>query len=83
MIKFRYLTYSNFGPMAKWYAEMAKKGWEIEKIILPFVHKFKKCQPKDINFRISLAPNEEFFLNFLKKNLLTTIRWQKDMVTTW
>ena len=69
MIKFRYLTYSNFGPMAKWYAEMAKKGWEIEKIILPFVHKFKKCQPKDINFRISLAPNEGVFSKFSKEEL--------------
>lgn len=69
MLKFRYLTYSNFGPMAKWYGDMAKKGWEIEKIILPFVHKFKKCQPKDINFRIILAPNEGVFSKFSKEEL--------------
>lgn len=25
MLKFRYLTYSNFGPMAKWYEGMLKK----------------------------------------------------------
>lgn len=26
MLKFRYLTYSNFGPMTKWYEGMAKKN---------------------------------------------------------
>ena len=36
MLKFRFLTYSNFGSMEKWYDEMAKEGYQIEKIVIPF-----------------------------------------------
>ena len=69
MIKFRYLTYTNFGPMAKWYEEMAKKGYQIEKIVIPFVHKFKKSEPEEIKYKISLAPNEGLFSKFSKEEL--------------
>ena len=31
MLKARYLTYTNFGLFEKWYEDMAKKGWQIEK----------------------------------------------------
>ena len=32
MLKFRYVTYSNFWPMAKRYEGMTKRGYQIEKI---------------------------------------------------
>lgn len=69
MLKFRYLSYSNFGLIEKWYEEMAKEGWKIEKIPLPFLHKFKKAEPEDIKYRISLARNEGVFSAFTKEEL--------------
>ena len=51
MLKTRYLTYTNFGLVEKWYEDMAKKGWQIEKIILPFIHKFKKAEPEDVRYK--------------------------------
>lgn len=69
MIKFRYLTYTNFGPMAKWYEEMARQGYQIEKIVIPFVHKFKKSEPEEIKYKIGLAPNEGLFSKFSKEEL--------------
>ncbi|WP_311481714.1 DUF2812 domain-containing protein [uncultured Anaerococcus sp.] len=69
MLKFRFLTYTNFGPMAQWYEEMAQKGWQIEKIPLPFIHKFKKCEPDDIKYKFSLATNESLFTKFSKEEL--------------
>lgn len=69
MLKFRYLTYSNFGLVEKWYEDMAKKGWQIEKILVPFVHKFKKAKPEDINYKVSLAQNEGYFSSFTKSEL--------------
>lgn len=69
MLKFRFLTYSNFGSMEKWYEEMVKEGYQIEKIVIPFVHKFKKCEPEDIKYKISLAPNEGLFSKFSKEEL--------------
>lgn len=69
MLKFRFLTYSNFGSMEKWYDEMAKEGYQIEKIVIPFIHKFKKCKQEDIKYKISLAPNEGLFSKFSKEEL--------------
>ena len=69
MLKARYLTYTNFGLFEKWYEDMAKKGWQIEKIILPFIHKFKKAAPEDARYKISLAPNEGSFSAFSKDEL--------------
>lgn len=69
MLKARYLTYTNFGLFEKWYEDMAKKGWQIEKIILPFIHKFKKVEPEDARYKISLAPNEGSFSAFSKDEL--------------
>lgn len=69
MIKFRYLTYNNFVPMAKWYEEMAKEGYQIEKIVMPFIHKFKKSESKDLKYKISLAANEGVFTKFSKEEL--------------
>lgn len=69
MLKFRYLTYSNFGLIKEWYEEMAKDGWQIEKIPLPFLHKFKKAEPEEIKYRISLARNEGAFSAFTKEEL--------------
>lgn len=39
MLKFRYLTYSNFWPMAKWYEGMAKRCYQIEKITYDNIYK--------------------------------------------
>lgn len=69
MLKARYLTYTNFGLFEKWYEDMAKKGWQIEKIILPFIHKFKKAAPEDARYKISIAPNEGSFSAFSKDEL--------------
>ena len=69
MLKARYLTYTNFGLVEKWYEDMAKKGWQIEKIILPFIHKFKKAEPEDVRYKISIAPNEGSFSAFSKNEL--------------
>lgn len=69
MLKSRYLTYTNFGLVEKWYEDMAKKGWQIEKIILPFIHKFKKAEPEDVRYKISIAPNEGSFSAFSKDEL--------------
>ena len=33
MLKARHLTYTNFGLVEKWYEDMAKEGWQIEKKI--------------------------------------------------
>lgn len=69
MLKFRFLTYTNFGLMEKWYEEMAREGWQIEKIPLPFVQKFKKCEPADVKYKISIAPNETWGHKFSKEEL--------------
>lgn len=69
MLKFRFLTYTNFGLMEKWYEEMAREGWQIEKIPLTFVHKFKKTEPTDIKYKISIAPNETWHVKFSKEEL--------------
>ena len=69
MFKLRYLTYTDFGLVEKWYEDMAKKGWQIEKIILPFIHKFKRAKPKEVHYKISLAPNEGTFSAFSKEEL--------------
>lgn len=69
MLKFRYMTYTNFGLFESWYEAMAKKGWQIEKIILPFIHKFKKARPEEVKYKISLAPNEGTFAAFSKDEL--------------
>ena len=69
MLKLRYLTYANFGLVEKWYEDMAKKGWQIEKIIFSFIHKFKKAEPEDASYKISMAPNEGSFSAFSKDEL--------------
>ena len=69
MLKARYLTYTNFGLFEKWYEYMAKEGWQIEKIIFPFIHKFKKAEPEDVRYKVSLAPNEGSFSAFSKDEL--------------
>lgn len=69
MLKARYLTYTNFGLVEKWYEDMAKKGWQIEKIIFSFIHEFKKAEPEDARYKISMAPNEGSFSAFSKDEL--------------
>lgn len=79
MLKARYLTYTNFGLFEKWYEDMAKKGWQIEKIILPFIHKFKKAEPEDARYKISIAPNEGSFSAFSKDELRDFDEMAKDL----
>lgn len=78
MLKTRYLTYTNFGLVEKWYEDMAKKGWQIEKIILPFIHKFKKAEPEDVRYKISFVPNEGSFSAFSKDELRDFDEMAKD-----
>lgn len=78
MLKARYLTYTNFGLVEKWYEDMAKKGWQFEKIILPFIHKFKKAEPEDVRYKISIAPNEGSFSAFSKDELRDFDEMAKD-----
>lgn len=79
MLKARYLTYTNFGLFEKWYEDMAKEGWQIEKIILPFIHKFKKAEPEDARYKISIAPNERSFSAFSKDELRDFDEMAKDL----
>ena len=79
MLKARYLTYTNFGLFEKWYEDMAKDGWQIEKIILPFIHKFKKAAPEDARYKISIAPNERSFSAFSKDELRDFDEMAKDL----
>ncbi|URN40698.1 DUF2812 domain-containing protein [Peptoniphilus genitalis] len=79
MLKARYLTYTNFGLFEKWYEDMAKEGWQIEKIILPFIHKFKKAAPEDARYKISIAPNEGSFSAFSKDELRDFDEMAKDL----
>ena len=69
MYKFRFLTYANFYPFTKWYEKMAKEGYQIEKIIFSFIHKFKKTEPADVKYKISIGPNECLFTKFSKEEL--------------
>ena len=78
MLKARHLTYTNFGLVEKWYEDMAKEGWQIEKIILPFIHKFKKADPEDVRYKISIAPNEGSFSAFSKDELRDFDKMAKD-----
>lgn len=78
MLKFRFLTYTNFGLMEKWYEEMAREGWQIEKIPFPFVHKFKKTEPADIKYKISIAPNETWHVKFSKEELADYDKMAED-----
>lgn len=78
MLKARYLTYTNFGLVEKWYEDMAKKGWQIEKIILSFIHKFKKVEAEDVRYKVSIAPNEGSFSAFSKDELRDFDEMAKD-----
>lgn len=66
MFRFRFLTYTNFALVEKWYEDMAKDGWQIEKISLSFIHKFKKVDPENVKYKISIAPNEGTFTALTK-----------------
>ncbi|WP_411355499.1 DUF2812 domain-containing protein [Peptoniphilus harei] len=78
MLKARHLTYTNFGLVEKWYEDMAKEGWQIEKIILSFIHKFKKAEPEDVRYKVSIAPNEGSFSAFSKDELRDFDEMAKD-----
>ena len=79
MLKARHLTYTNFGLVEKWYEDMAKEGWQIEKIILSFIHKFKKAEPEDARYKVSIAPNEGSFSAFSKDELRDFDELAKDL----
>lgn len=44
MIRFKLLSYSNFGKIQNWFEEMAKKGWELQSVKLSMFHFFEKTQ---------------------------------------
>lgn len=69
MIKFRFLTYTNFGLFEKWYEDLAREGWQIESLPLPFVHKFKKAPAAEMKYRVIMAPNEGYYSAFSKDEL--------------
>lgn len=66
MLRFRFLTYANFGLFENWYKEMAKKGYEIEKTKFSFIHFFKKTEPKDVDYKFVISNNEDKY-NALSK----------------
>lgn len=78
MIKFRFLTYTNFGLFEKWYEDMAEKGWQIESIPLPFVHKFKKVPAAEMKYRVIMAPNEGYYSAFNNNELEEFDQISKD-----
>lgn len=69
MLRFRFLTYSNFGLFENWYKEMAKKGYEIEKIKFSFMNFFKKTEPKDVDYKFVISNNEDKYNAFSKQEL--------------
>lgn len=66
MLRFRFLTYANFGLFENWYKEMAKKGYEIEKTKFSFIHFFKKTELKDVDYKFVISNNEDKY-NALSK----------------
>lgn len=69
MIRFRFLTYSNFGLVEKWLNEMACQGWQLKHIRLGFIHSFQRNPNGFENYRISLNENEGMFNAFSKREL--------------
>ena len=69
MLRFRFLTYANFGLFEHWYKEMAKKGYEIEKAKFSFMHFFKKTEPKDVDYKFVISNNEDKYNAFSKQEL--------------
>lgn len=69
MLRFRFLTYANFGLFENWYKEMAKKGYEIEKIKFSFMNFFKKTEPKDVDYKFVISNNEDKYNAFSKQEL--------------
>lgn len=69
MLRFRFLTYANFGLFENWYKEMAKKGYEIEKTKFSFMHFFKKTEPKDVDYKFVISNNEDKYNAFSKQEL--------------
>lgn len=69
MLRFRFLTYANFGLFENWYKEMAKKGYEIETAKFSFMHFFKKTEPKDVDYKFVISNNEDKYNAFSKQEL--------------
>lgn len=69
MLRFRFLTYANFGLFEHWYKEMAKKGYEIEKAKFSFMHFFKKTEPKDVDYKFVISNNEDKYNAFSNQEL--------------
>ncbi|MDO5018592.1 MAG: DUF2812 domain-containing protein [Lagierella massiliensis] len=69
MIKFRFLTYSNFGLFENWYKEMSKKGYEIKRQKFSFIHFFEKTEPKEVDYKFSILQNESKFTALSKEEL--------------
>ena len=69
MLRFRFLTYANFGLFENWYKKMAKKGYEIEKTKFSFMHFFKKTEPKDVDYKFVISNNGDKYNAFSKQEL--------------
>lgn len=78
MLRFRFLTYANFGLFENWYKEMARKGYEIEKIKFSFMHFFKKSEPKDVDYKVVISNNEDKYNAFSKQELDDLNEMAKD-----
>lgn len=78
MLRFRFLTYANFGLFENWYKEMAKKGYEIEKIKFSFMNFFKKTEPKDVDYKFVISNNEDKYNAFSKQELDDLNEMAKD-----
>ena len=78
MLRFRFLTYANFGLFEDWYKEMARKGYEIEKAKFSFMHFFKKTEPKDVDYKFVISNNEDKYNAFSKQELDELNEMAKD-----
>lgn len=78
MLRFRFLTYANFGLFENWYKEMARKGYEIEKAKFSFMHFFKRTEPKDVDYKFVISNNEDKYNAFSKQELNDLNEMAKD-----
>ena len=78
MLRFRFLTYANFGLFENWYKEMAKKGYEIETAKFSFMHFFKKTESKDVDYKFVISNNEDKYNAFSKQELDDLNEMAKD-----
>lgn len=58
MKQFKFFLISEFDKEEEYLREMHKKGYEFVSVSLPGIYTFKKCEPKDVVYRLDFNPLE-------------------------